>query len=72
MAEDIYERLDRILAAEVESQVAFLRELISIPSDNPPGDCASHAKRVARLVGELGFTIAARIPCPPSRSVRAA
>jgi succinyl-diaminopimelate desuccinylase len=31
-------------------QVAFLAELVKVPSDNPPGDCAPHAARAAELL----------------------
>jgi succinyl-diaminopimelate desuccinylase len=38
-------------------QVAFLAELVKVPSDNPPGDCAPHAERAADLLTEMGFTV---------------
>ncbi|WP_425104055.1 ArgE/DapE family deacylase [Ancylobacter sp.] len=41
------------LAREVE----FLKALVRVPSDNPPGDCAPHAEVAARLLEELGFTV---------------
>ncbi|WP_029356016.1 M20/M25/M40 family metallo-hydrolase [Bosea sp. 117] len=41
------------LAAEVE----FLKALVRVPSDNPPGDCAPHAEVAARLLEELGFVV---------------
>ncbi len=31
------------LRANREAQVDFLAELVKVPSDNPPGDCAAHA-----------------------------
>ena len=37
------------------AQVRFLAELVKVPSDNPPGDCASHAVRAAELLEQLGF-----------------
>ncbi len=40
-----------------EQQVAFLRELVRVPSDNPPGDCAPHAERAAALFEALGFHV---------------
>jgi acetylornithine deacetylase/succinyl-diaminopimelate desuccinylase-like protein len=49
------------LLADVDSlhpaQVNFLAELVKIPSDNPPGDCAPHAARAAELLEGLGFTV---------------
>ncbi|MEQ8397457.1 M20/M25/M40 family metallo-hydrolase [Thalassobaculum sp.] len=38
-------------------QVGFLRALVRQPSDNPPGDCSSHAEVTAGLLEELGFTV---------------
>ena len=39
------------------AQVKFLAELVRVPSDNPPGDCAPHAQRTAQLREGLGFTV---------------
>ena len=50
-------------------QVAFLAELVRMPSDNPPGDCAAHAEGTASLLEGLGFTVE-RHPVP-SDEVRA-
>ncbi|MCP1337796.1 M20/M25/M40 family metallo-hydrolase [Futiania mangrovi] len=44
-------------------ETAFLAELVRVPSDNPPGDCAPHAERTAALLEQLGFTVA-RDPVP--------
>lgn len=38
-------------------QVRFLAELVKVPSDNPPGDCAPHAARAAELLEGFGFTV---------------
>jgi acetylornithine deacetylase/succinyl-diaminopimelate desuccinylase-like protein len=38
-------------------EIAFLAELVKVPTDNPPGDCAPHAARAAELLTELGFTV---------------
>lgn len=45
------------LRASREAQTRFLAELVKVPSDNPPGDCAPHAERVAALLEDLGFTV---------------
>ncbi|WP_298724195.1 ArgE/DapE family deacylase [uncultured Ferrovibrio sp.] len=42
---------------------AMLAELVKVPSDNPPGDCAPHARRAAELLEQLGFTVE-RHPVP--------
>ncbi|CAP56646.1 ArgE/DapE family deacylase [Gluconacetobacter diazotrophicus] len=38
-------------------QVAFLRELVRVPSDNPPGDCAPHGRFAAERLETLGFVV---------------
>jgi len=47
----------RFLEAERDAQARFLAELVKVPSDNPPGDCAAHAARAADLLAGLGFTV---------------
>jgi succinyl-diaminopimelate desuccinylase len=46
-----------------ETQVRLLAELVKVPSDNPPGDCAPHAGRAAALLEELGLAVE-RHPVP--------
>lgn len=38
-------------------EVAFLKELVKVPSDNPPGDCARHGEKSAELYEGLGFKV---------------
>ena len=45
------------LATHREAETRFLAELVKVPSDNPPGDCAAHAEAAARLLEGLGFTV---------------
>ncbi|WP_427184419.1 M20/M25/M40 family metallo-hydrolase [Bordetella bronchialis] len=40
-------------------QIAFLRELVRVPSDNPPGDCAPIARRAQALLEALGLQVEA-------------
>ena len=51
--------LDRSEAAAVE----LLAELVKVPSDNPPGDCAPHALRAAALLEARGLAVE-RHPVP--------
>lgn len=51
------------LEKERPRQEAFLAELVRMPSDNPPGDCAPHAERAAALLEGLGLTVE-RHPVP--------
>ncbi len=44
-------------------QVEFLKALVRVPSDNPPGDCAPHAEVAARHLAALGFAVE-RHPVP--------
>jgi len=43
--------------AAFAQQVAFLRELVQIPTDTPPGDNARHAERTAELLAGLGYSV---------------
>ncbi|WP_193367823.1 M20/M25/M40 family metallo-hydrolase [Pelagibius marinus] len=60
---DIQETILSTLEAEREPQTRFLAELVKVPSDNPPGDCAAHAERAAELLEGLGFEVE-RHPVP--------
>ncbi|ADZ70683.1 M20/M25/M40 family metallo-hydrolase [Polymorphum gilvum] len=46
-----------------DEEVAFLKALVRVPSDNPPGDTAPHAEAAARLLEAMGFAVA-RHPVP--------
>ncbi len=37
--------------------VKLLKDVVRIPSDNPPGDCARHALESAKLLEDLGFKV---------------
>ena len=54
------------LAARREEATRFLAELVRIPSDNPPGDCAPHATRTALLLEHFGFDVE-RHPVPATQ-----
>ena len=56
--------ITEFLAGSHDRQTEFLAELVRVPSDNPPGDCAPHAARAAELLEALGFTVE-RHPVPP-------
>ncbi len=45
------------LRGQRAAQTAFLAELVRMPSDNPPGDCAVHAERTAELLEAMGFSV---------------
>src|SRR5262245_56958198 len=53
--------VDRATPAQRE----FLADIVRVPSDNPPGDCAAAAARANELLTKLGFTVEAH-PVPES------
>ena len=57
MTTDAHKRIHDFLSAQRDSQTRFLAELVKVPSDNPPGDCAPHAARAAVLLEALGFAV---------------
>ncbi len=59
ISQQIADFIDKDFKREVE----FLAELVKVPSDNPPGDCAAHAARANVLLEGLGFAVEAH-PVP--------
>ena len=57
------ETIRNFLMSARHEQTLFLAELVKIPSDNPPGDCAGHAEVAAGLLQGLGFQVE-RHPVP--------
>ena len=47
--------LERWIDAHFDEQVAFLQELVRVPTDTPPGDNAPHAERTAALLAAMGL-----------------
>jgi acetylornithine deacetylase/succinyl-diaminopimelate desuccinylase-like protein len=58
-----YETLGRWIDAHHPQQVEFLREIVRVPSDTPPGDNAPAAEKAAALLTKLGFNVE-RHPVP--------
>jgi acetylornithine deacetylase/succinyl-diaminopimelate desuccinylase family protein len=52
-----------IIAANWPREIEFLKSLVRVPSDNPPGDCGSHAETAAAGLEKLGFAVE-RHPVP--------
>ena len=59
------EALARWIDAHHPEQIKFLRELVRVPSDTPPGDNAPAAEKAAELLVKLGFAVE-RHPVPES------
>jgi acetylornithine deacetylase/succinyl-diaminopimelate desuccinylase-like protein len=57
LARAISDFVDRDFARETD----FLAELVKVPSDNPPGDCAPHAQRARELLQQLGLEVEAHV-----------
>src|SRR6266403_192191 len=51
------------VAQNFDRETQFLAELVKVPSDNPPGDCAVHAARAKELLEQLGLAVEAH-PVP--------
>ena len=58
-----YDQLGRWIDAHHSEQVEFLREIVRVPSDTPPGDNAPAAEKAAELLTRLGFDVE-RHPVP--------
>jgi len=50
-----YAKLDAWIDAHFDEEVAFLREMVRVPTDTPPGNNAPHAERTAELIAAWGF-----------------
>ena len=58
-----HQKLDAWIDAHFDEEVRFLRELVRVPTDTPPGNNAPHAERTAELLEGFGFA-AERHPVP--------
>ncbi|OJV38382.1 M20/M25/M40 family metallo-hydrolase, partial [Hydrogenophaga sp. 70-12] len=63
-------QLDAWIDAHFDEQLAFLRELVRVPTDSPPGNNAPHAERTAELLAPMGY--AAEKHTVPEAEVKAA
>ncbi len=55
--EATYNALDAWIDAHFDEEVAFLQELVRVPTDTPPGNNAPHAERTAELLLPMGFEV---------------
>jgi succinyl-diaminopimelate desuccinylase len=58
-----YEDLGRWIDAHHSEQIEFLREIVKVPSDTPPGDNAPAAEKAAALLTAMSFDVE-RQPVP--------
>jgi succinyl-diaminopimelate desuccinylase len=52
-----YTQLDAWIDQHFDEQVAFLQQLIRVPTDTPPGNNAPHAERTAELLAAMGIEV---------------
>jgi succinyl-diaminopimelate desuccinylase len=60
-------KLREFLQASRTAQIAFLADLVRIPSDNPPGECAGFAEHAAALL-ERGGVVGESHPVPEAEA----
>ena len=65
-----YAALDEWIDAHFDSQITFLKALVAVPTDTPPGNNTPHALRTAALLADMGLQ--ARQYEVPEVEVRAA
>jgi succinyl-diaminopimelate desuccinylase len=58
-----YADLDQWVAAHFDDEVAFLQQLVRVPTDTPPGNNAPHAERTAELLRAWDWEVEAH-PVP--------
>ncbi len=54
---NVYDDLADWIDNHLDEQIAFLREMVRVPTDTPPGDNRRHAERTADLLKKMGFTV---------------
>lgn len=62
------DRLSSWIDAHFDEEVAFLQQVVAVPTDTPPGHNAPHARRVAELVERYGWV--AEQHAVPEQAVR--
>ena len=67
---ETHHALDAWIDAHFDEQVAFLQQLVQVPTDTPPGNNAPHALRTAELLHGFGFD--AERHAVPAAAVQAA
>ena len=50
-----YAALDKWIDDHFDDEVAFLQQLVRVPTDTPPGNNAPHAERTAELLQGFGL-----------------
>ncbi|MEZ7848939.1 MAG: M20/M25/M40 family metallo-hydrolase [Polaromonas sp.] len=53
----LYDKIDAWVDAHFDEQTRFLRALIQVPTDTPPGNNTPHALRAAELIAAMGLSV---------------
>lgn len=70
MSEPLHDAIAHEVDADFAAACAFLAELVKVPTDNPPGDCAAHGARAKELLEALGLSVEAHpVPEAEARAV---
>ena len=56
-AAEVHDRLARWVDTHHDEAAAFLRAMVQVPTDTPPGDNAHHAERTAVLLEGFGYEV---------------
>ncbi|WP_101048281.1 M20/M25/M40 family metallo-hydrolase [Macromonas nakdongensis] len=59
MTSPAHTALDQWVAQHFDEEVAFLQQLVRVPTDTPPGNNAPHAQRTAELLRAWGWDVEA-------------
>lgn len=65
-----HQQLDAWIDAHFDEQLAFLKQLVRVPTDTPPGNNAPHAERTAELLAAMDYV--AEKHAVPEAEVKAA
>ena len=57
MNNPLHERVNGWIDAHFDEQVAFLQEVVRIPTDTPPGNNAPHAEAIAGMLESAGWPV---------------
>jgi acetylornithine deacetylase/succinyl-diaminopimelate desuccinylase-like protein len=63
MTSSLQTAVGRIVDDAFSAESDLLAQIVKIPTDNPPGDCATHAERTRHLLEAMGLTVEAH-PVP--------
>ncbi len=54
---ELYQQIDAWVNQHFDEEVAFLQQLIQVPTDTPPGDNRPHAQRTAELLEQMNLSV---------------